>query len=181
MQPSRFLKTVSSTLSSTKASSNTNSVCKSQDFQLGLEVQRTEKVKSSSIKSISDKALLATVSSSTNQSTCKCSKTNCLKLYCECFRRGYVCNSLCKCKGCANTKDNQKEVQATKKLYLNKNLMTFSKKPKSQTSSCSCRSNRCLKRYCECFRNKALCSDKCKCVECLNIDFKTLKLRSKKK
>ena len=28
---------------------------------------------------------------------CKCTKTSCLKLYCECFRQDVVCNDKCDC------------------------------------------------------------------------------------
>lgn len=176
MKSPPFPETVPSTLSA-MTNKDTQSVCRIQESS---QAQRKEKEKPSLVKSIADSKRASNTSSSTNPSSCNCSKTNCLKLYCECFRRISFCNSLCKCKECANTEGNQKQVQATKRLYLNKNLMAFSKKPKSQTSSCSCRSNRCLKKYCECFRNKSLCSDKCKCAECLNIDFKRLKLMSKK-
>ena len=36
---------------------------------------------------------------------CTCSKTKCLKLYCECFANGLVCGVDCGCKGCCNTDD----------------------------------------------------------------------------
>lgn len=39
-------------------------------------------------------------------STCKCVKSKCLKLYCECFRQGIPCNDDCVCIDCQNTKDN---------------------------------------------------------------------------
>ena len=34
---------------------------------------------------------------------CKCKKTNCLKLYCECFHRNAFCDpNICKCQDCMN-------------------------------------------------------------------------------
>ena len=33
---------------------------------------------------------------------------------------------------------------------------------------CRCKNSRCLKRYCECFRSKIACSERCKCVNCAN-------------
>lgn len=33
---------------------------------------------------------------------CKCSKIDCLKLYCECFAKGRICNRNCICLGCKN-------------------------------------------------------------------------------
>lgn len=35
---------------------------------------------------------------------CSCSKNNCLKNYCECFKYGLPCTPLCKCDGCSNEK-----------------------------------------------------------------------------
>lgn len=34
---------------------------------------------------------------------CRCTKTNCLKLYCDCFQAGQVCNDNCECTKCKNT------------------------------------------------------------------------------
>ena len=36
---------------------------------------------------------------------CKCTKTKCLKKYCECFSHGVECTSLCVCCSCKNQKD----------------------------------------------------------------------------
>lgn len=37
---------------------------------------------------------------------CKCSQTNCLKLYCECFRQGLLCDAaLCRCSKCHNNQE----------------------------------------------------------------------------
>ena len=33
---------------------------------------------------------------------CNCTKSNCKKKYCECFKQGFSCNSLCRCLGCKN-------------------------------------------------------------------------------
>ncbi|KAK4538521.1 hypothetical protein CDCA_CDCA18G4546 [Cyanidium caldarium] len=35
---------------------------------------------------------------------------------------------------------------------------------------CSCRRSACLKKYCECFENRVVCSDACRCVNCKNYD-----------
>ena len=38
-----------------------------------------------------------------NQRTiCNCTKSNCMKKYCECFKQGFSCNSLCRCMDCKN-------------------------------------------------------------------------------
>ena len=141
MKSSLFLdETISSTLSSINIK-DPQSVRRIREHPLEFENQTRKKVKPSSITSTSNKKQRpVNIPSPKDLSTCKCSKTNCLKLYCECFRRGSLCSSLCECKDCANTKDNHKQVQETIRKYLNKDLMSFSKKPKPQT--CSCRSNR---------------------------------------
>ena len=36
---------------------------------------------------------------------CNCKKTQCLKLYCECFKAGQMCVD-CSCQGCSNTPAN---------------------------------------------------------------------------
>ena len=33
---------------------------------------------------------------------CNCTKSYCMKKYCECFKQGYNCNSLCRCVECKN-------------------------------------------------------------------------------
>ena len=33
---------------------------------------------------------------------CNCSKSNCTKKYCECYKQGFKCNSLCRCLECKN-------------------------------------------------------------------------------
>lgn len=45
---------------------------------------------------------------------CKCSKTRCLKNYCECFNAGIGCSELCGCVGCQNDKKELKKEQVDK-------------------------------------------------------------------
>lgn len=84
----------------------------------------------------------SSVSNKSKKSSCKCVKTKCLKLYCECFQKGVLCNPECRCKDCSNTKENGVKLKATKKAYLTRNPNTFVKKPKGASPSCACRSNR---------------------------------------
>lgn len=35
--------------------------------------------------------------------------------------------------------------------------------------TCNCRKSRCLKQYCECFREKEFCSHRCNCLSCHNL------------
>lgn len=36
------------------------------------------------------------------QQGCKCTKIDCLKMYCECFSKGRLCNQRCECYACCN-------------------------------------------------------------------------------
>ena len=38
----------------------------------------------------------------TQRIICNCTKSNCMKKYCECFKQGFICNSLCRCRECKN-------------------------------------------------------------------------------
>lgn len=38
---------------------------------------------------------------------CKCKKSQCLKLYCDCFASAKYCHPSCKCVDCMNTKDSE--------------------------------------------------------------------------
>jgi len=57
---------------------------------------------------------------------CSCKKSKCLKLYCECFAAGVLCDGGCKCLDCSNTADN---VEARRQAVAYK----LSRKPKAFT------------------------------------------------
>lgn len=61
---------------------------------------------------------------------CKCKKSKCLKLYCECFAKGLVCGVDCNCKDCHNTKDLEDLRQLVIKETLEKNPFAFKSKYK---------------------------------------------------
>ena len=48
---------------------------------------------------------------------CTCTKSGCNKNYCECFKSGNKCTSLCRCIDCENTDDNNK--------IKNKNILDY--------------------------------------------------------
>lgn len=97
-----------------------------------------------------------------NRPICTCNKTQCLKLYCICFRKGYSCCSRCKCVGCLNTKQNYElvTVKRTQKIVR--------KDTETEQIYCNCRMNFCEKSYCVCFRKGRACTSLCKCFHCKN-------------
>jgi len=97
--------------------------------------------------------------------SCTCSKSQCLKLYCQCFREGILCSSQCKCVKCLNTPQHAESIKV-KRIIKDAN-----KKKKENTeegSGCNCRMSFCEKSYCVCSRNGKGCSPQCKCFNCKN-------------
>ena len=84
---------------------------------------------------------------------CTCSKTKCLKKYCECLANNQYCYN-CNCIECHNKPSLQK-----KNLNGEKVLVT-----------CTCIKSNCNKKYCECYKIGDKCNDNCRCINCLNND-----------
>ena len=57
---------------------------------------------------------------------CNCSKTGCLKKYCECYLNNTECSEHCKCIGCKNCVNHTPEVQAT--VIKHKNIINLNHK-----------------------------------------------------
>lgn len=121
---------------------------------------------------------------------CNCKNSQCIKLYCECFRNGRFCQD-CNCETCLNEEDNPAR-RATMSLIRQKNPEAF--EPKCRPTQdplkalaraargngkpidlfievargCNCKHSNCRKKYCECFQYGLECTAKCKCLNCLN-------------
>ncbi|KAG5894475.1 hypothetical protein JTB14_032503 [Gonioctena quinquepunctata] len=112
---------------------------------------------------------------------CNCNKSQCLKLYCDCFANGEFCY-MCKCLNCFNNLENEEHRSRAIKACLERNPHAFRPKigkakdvsgdqaVRKHTKGCNCKRSGCLKNYCECYEAKIACSNNCKCIGCRNIE-----------
>ena len=87
---------------------------------------------------------------------CNCTKTKCMKKYCECFANKRFCKD-CHCQDCMNRLP----------LYnnSNNNMMYLTD---SDLIICTCTKSNCNKKYCECYKAGKKCNEKCRCLNCMN-------------
>lgn len=64
---------------------------------------------------------------------CNCSKSNCLKGYCECFQSGIECCETCRCKDCKNTSE-YRVLKKNKELFI-RNKLRSEPKPEINPST----------------------------------------------
>ncbi|XP_070845009.1 protein lin-54 homolog [Chaetodon trifascialis] len=109
---------------------------------------------------------------------CNCTKSQCLKLYCDCFANGEFCNN-CNCNNCFNNLEHETERQKAIKTCLDRNPEAFKPKigkgkegesDRRHSKGCNCKRSGCLKNYCECYEAKIMCSSICKCIGCKNFE-----------
>ena len=99
--------------------------------------------KGSDAKLKSIKSVKSSAGGRSNQKSCRCVKSKCLKLYCECFSSSVLCGPQCKCVDCNNTKSEVNgKIHKAKQSYLIRKPTAFTKPPKAPGQSCACRTNR---------------------------------------
>ena len=85
---------------------------------------------------------------------CFCSKTRCIKKYCECFSNKRFCKD-CHCVNCLN-----------KSIHLGNEIQKESNE--ISLIFCTCTKSNCNKKYCECFKSNQKCTSRCRCINCKN-------------
>ena len=104
---------------------------------------------------------------STFRQKCTCSKTGCLKKYCNCFANGVPCEG-CECKNCQNVgnkNNNNNNIDLEEKKIFPVMQNRFDR---IQRTICNCTKSNCMKKYCECFKQGFSCNALCRCMDCKN-------------
>jgi hypothetical protein len=105
---------------------------------------------------------------------CNCVRSKCLKLYCSCFHHGKICRpDVCTCVGCENILSTDETTNGNRAAaiqhVIEKRADAFVIKPKVIGQGCACKNNKCLRKYCECYRTGLRCNPhKCTCRDCEN-------------
>jgi hypothetical protein len=94
---------------------------------------------------------------------CSCTKTRCIKKYCECFANNKYCIN-CYCKNCMN------KLEEIEQFQNNNTINIMENDNQNDKVTCTCTKSNCCKKYCECFKINKKCTSKCRCLNCLNMD-----------
>ena len=94
---------------------------------------------------------------------CSCTKTRCIKKYCECFANNKYCIN-CYCKNCMN------KLEEIEQFQNNNTINIIENDNQNDKNTCTCTKSNCCKKYCECFKINKKCTSKCRCLNCLNMD-----------
>ena len=97
---------------------------------------------------------------------CSCTKTKCIKKYCECFANNKYCVD-CLCQNCMNKLTEINPIQNS-----NSNNSIIELENEKNKVICTCTKSNCCKKYCECFKIGKKCCSKCRCLNCMNMDLK---------
>ena len=105
--------------------------------------------------------------------SCRCKKSNCMKLYCDCFANGEKCIG-CNCVNCSNVIGNEINIKKVydEVVWKNPVSMKLNLQKESKTNGCNCSKSNCLKKYCECYKAGLKCSKICRCKICENMENK---------
>ena len=98
---------------------------------------------------------------------CNCTKTKCIKKYCECFANNRYCKD-CNCIDCLN-----------KPIYSSNNNNSSKDFSENEEIFCTCTKSNCNKKYCECYKSNKKCNDKCRCSNCLNSSYPIFNIKNK--
>ena len=103
---------------------------------------------------------------------CKCKRSMCLKLYCECFAANQYCTvGVCSCHNCFNTTSILHKAARAEAISfaLEKNPVAFTAKTVTvEFKGCKCQKSGCLKKYCDCYALGKKCTSVCRCTQCKN-------------